>query len=105
MLVEYVRILTLSIPDMVKLRRRRSVASAVPYDFTMAAASSNQPFLSAASSATEEYYSDSSVSSDNDNSQLDLNSDLVHVRRALKELKIINAYRPYWTSKEAFREA
>jgi hypothetical protein len=71
----------------------------------MAAASSNHPFLSAASSAIEEYQSDSSVYSDNDDSQLDLNTDLANVRRALKDLNIINAYGPKWTCKEAFREA
>jgi hypothetical protein len=62
----------------------------------MAAASSYQPFLSAVPQV-DEYHSDSSVSSDNDDSQLDLNTDLAKVRRALKDLNIINAYRPNWT--------
>jgi hypothetical protein len=80
------------------------VRSAQHCVFTMAAATSHQPFLSI-TPRFDECYSDSSVSSDNDDSQLDLNTDLVRVQRALKDLNIINAYRPRWTCKEAFREA
>jgi hypothetical protein len=70
----------------------------------MVAVNSHQPFLSI-TPQFDEYYSDSSVSSNNDDSQLDLNTGLVRVQRALKDLNIINAYRPRWTCKEAFPEA
>lgn len=48
---------------------------------------------------------DSSYVSDNDDDHLDLNTDLIGVRRATKDLNIVNEYRPRWTCKEAFRES
>ncbi|KAI4666318.1 uncharacterized protein J4E79_002355 [Alternaria viburni] len=49
--------------------------------------------------------SDFDESSDGDNNQLDLNTDLIGVNRTTKDLNIVNTYRPRWTCKEAFRES
>jgi hypothetical protein len=49
--------------------------------------------------------SDSSSFSGNEGTHIDINTDLVGVRRVTKDLNIINEYRPGWTCKEAFRES
>lgn len=49
--------------------------------------------------------SDGSYTSDSDGERLDLNTDLIGVRRATKDLNIVNRYRPHWGCSEAFREA
>lgn len=43
--------------------------------------------------------------SDDDDLHLDLNTDLIAVKRATKDLNIVNSYRPKWTCIEAFRES
>ena len=48
---------------------------------------------------------DGSYSSDSDGERLDLNTDLIGVRRATKDLNIVNKCKPRWGCKEAFREA